>query len=383
MKDGVIRRIRALVLCFATICLLGPVTGCGEGSDGSNGTSGIGSTADTAPEITVEEPEPGVVGREVAYSCKVFHLMSYHSPWEWTDDMFRGFRDQLDGMDIEYRILEMDAKRNSSEAWLTEVAGTASGIIDTWHPDLVYATDDNAQKHVTSRFAGSEIPFVFSGVNAPPDLYGFTGNDNVTGVLEREHIAETVRLLRELAPDVTKIAVIVDDDPTWLGVTERVERELSNPSLGVELIGTEVLKTFADYKRVVIAYQESADALGLLGIHTFRDETGTNVPWQEVLKWTAGHSSLPDFSFWKDRISYGTLCAVYVSGYQQGRAAGIMARKILEEGSSPSEIAIRPTVKGQPIMSLARARDLGLSLMSDILLSSKVVQRYAWDKVTN
>jgi len=34
---------------------------------------------------------------------------------------------------------------------------------------------------------------------------------------------------------------------------------------------------------------------------------------------------LPDFSFWKDRIPFGTLCAVYVSGYDQGRAAGRIA----------------------------------------------------------
>jgi hypothetical protein len=56
---------------------------------------------------------------------------------------------------------------------------------------------------------------VFSGVNASPDKYGFAGSTNITGVLEQEHFVATVNLLRDLAPHTKKIAVIIDDGPTW------------------------------------------------------------------------------------------------------------------------------------------------------------------------
>ncbi|MCF8081038.1 MAG: hypothetical protein K9K88_17305, partial [Desulfobacterales bacterium] len=119
---------------------------------------------------------------------------------------------------------------------------------------------------------------------------------------------------------------------------------------------------------------------GLLGIHTLKDESGQNVPWQTVLEWTAENSSLPDFSFWKDRSRYGTLCVVYVSGYQQGLAAGKIARGILAEGRSPVSYPMEPTRKGEPVLSLARAEKLGIPIDTTILLTAKVVKDFEWGK---
>jgi hypothetical protein len=106
--------------------------------------------------------------------------------------------------------------------------------------------------------------------------------------------------------------------------------------------------------RVTTTRQNERDVA--LGIFTFKDEYGNNVPYPEVLKWTVQNSTLPDFSFWESRIGPGTLCTVIVSGYEQGLAAGKIARGILVEGRSPASYAIAPTVKGEPVVSLARAR---------------------------
>ena len=99
-----------------------------------------------------------------------------------------------------------------------------------------------------------------------------------------------------------------------------------------------------------------------------------------MLRWTADNSKLPDFSFWKDRISYGTLCTMTVSGYEQGQAAGRLARSILVEGKSPSSFPMVPTVKGEPVVSLARAKRIGILIKTRILLTAEVVQKFAWEK---
>jgi hypothetical protein len=91
-----------------------------------------------------------------------------------------------------------------------------------------------------------------------------------------------------------------------------------------------------------------------------RDAQGKNVPDADVLQWTAENSRLPDFRFWRDRPDHGTLCAVTVSGYAQGFAAGKLVRGILVEGKSPASYAMEPTVKGEPVISLARAKRLGI-----------------------
>lgn len=311
---------------------------------------------------------------------RILHIMSYHSPWEWTDDQLNGFKEALKGLDVEYKVFQMDTKRRSTREWKEKVGREARELIDAWKPDLVYTNDDNAQEYVARFYVNREIPFVFSGVNADPDAYGFEGSHNVTGILEQEHFVETVRFLREVVPAAEKIAVIVDDDPTWTGVIRRMKQQLPTDLPDIRVTHWNVVRTFKEYREKILAYQDQVDALGLLGIHTFKDEDGRNVPWQEVLKWTTEHSSLPDFSFWKDRVLYGTLCVVYVSGYQQGLAAGRLAREILVEGKPPSACPIRPTKKGNPALSLARARMLGIDIKSSILLTAKIVREFAWEE---
>ena len=57
-----------------------------------------------------------------------------------------------------------------------------------------------------------------------------------------------------------------------------------------------------------------------------------------------------------------------------------MARSILTAGKRPSSFAMVPTTKGVPVISLARARKLGLRLNSDLLLGAEIIQRFEWDQ---
>lgn len=310
---------------------------------------------------------------------KILHIMSYHAPWIWTDDQFNGFKDALKGLDVEYRVFQMDTKRKSTDEWKEKVGKEARNLIDTWKPDLVYTNDDNAQEYVARHYLNTDIPFVFSGVNADPEQYGFTGSKNITGVLEQEHFVQTVQLLREIVPKVRKIAVVIDEGPTWDGVTKRMKAKLDQLP-DVEFVSWDLIHTFKEYQWKMKEYQDKVDAVALLGIFTFRDEAGKNVPYTEVLKWTAENSNLPDFSFWMSRVKDGTLCTVTVSGYEQGMAAGKIARGILIEGRHPSSYPMKPTVKGLPVVSLARAKKLGFKIKTSILLTAKIFDRFSWEK---
>jgi ABC-type uncharacterized transport system substrate-binding protein len=312
---------------------------------------------------------------------KILHVMSYHSPWEWTDEQLRGFKEALTGVDVEYRVFRMDTRRQSSPEWKARVAREARQLVDTWKPDLLYTNDDLAQDMVARHYVNTRLPIVFSGVNADPGVYGFTGSTNVTGVLEEEHFVPTVQLLREIAPHVRRIAVVVDSDPTWTGVVRRM-KEQTRQLPGVEFVSWDVIATFEDYKRKIAEYHGRVDAVAPLGIFTFEDADGRNVPYPEVLKWTAQNSRLPDFSFWESRIGPGTLCAVTVSGYEQGLAAGRMARGILVDGRSPASYPMHATVKGEPMISMARAVRLGIPIRTSLLLSARVVARFDWDDAT-
>ncbi|MBI2311403.1 MAG: hypothetical protein HYU77_02750 [Betaproteobacteria bacterium] len=305
--------------------------------------------------------------------------MSYHSPWRWTDGQLEGFKEGLQGLPAEYKVFQMDTKRNSSPEAKEKMGREAMALIEQWKPDLVYTSDDDAQEYVAKHYINKPLPFVFSGVNKAPGAYGFEGSRNVTGVLEQEHFVESVRLLKRIVPGVRKIAVVLDDAPMWDPVEKRM-RAATKALPDVELEPWDTILTFEEYKRRIKAYHGTVDAIALIGIFNFKDERGKNVPYQDVLKWTAENSTLPDFGFWIDRVHFGTLAAVTVSEREQGLAAGRIARAILAEGKAPSAFFMRPTVKGLPVVSLARANRLGIKIPSGVLLSAEVIQKFDWEQ---
>lgn len=312
-------------------------------------------------------------------SYKILHVMSYHSPWRWTDGQLKGFQEALRDLDIEYKVFQMDTKRNNSKEWKEKKGREARDLIDQWNPNLVYTTDDDVQEYVAKYYIDKHIPFVFSGVNKDPAIYGFTGSANITGIMEHELFTESVRLLKDIVPAVKRLAVVFDDASMWEPVRARMKEKASQLS-EVNIVSWDTIETFTVYKQKIAEYQQTADAVAIIGIFNFKDEQGENVPYQEVLRWTAENSNLPDLGFWVDRVHYGTLCAVNVSEYEQGLAAGRIARSILVEKKSPSDFPMKPTAKGYPIVSLARANKLGINVKSGVLLTAEIIQRFEWDK---
>jgi ABC-type uncharacterized transport system substrate-binding protein len=309
---------------------------------------------------------------------RIAHVMSFDSPWRWTDGQLDGFREGLGLPAAEIAVFQMDTKRHASEEAKAERGRLARAFVDAFRPDLLYASDDDAQQHVTRHYLGSRLPLVFSGVNRDPESFGFDKASNVTGVLEREHVAETLRLLRELVPGVRRLVVLSDHGPYWDAVIRRVQAGVAEVG-GLTL--TQVVRTplFEGYCQAVVDAQSQADALLHLGILTLVDATGRPVPYQAVQRWVVANSRLPDASFWMDRVHHGTLASVTVSETEQGRAAGRLARAILVDGAAPASLAMRPTAKGQPALNLQRARALGITVRSTQLLQSQIVRHYDWE----
>jgi ABC-type uncharacterized transport system substrate-binding protein len=311
-------------------------------------------------------------------ATRILHVMSYHSPWRWTDGQFDGFKAGLGDVAAEFLVFQLDTKRWSSAEQKAERGKAARSLVDEWKPDLIYASDDDAQDLVTRHYLDTPIKLVFSGVNKSPGHYGFDRARNVTGVIEHEHFAESVRLLKSIVPSIKRLVVVLDDAAMWEPVVARM-KAAPLPE-GVSIVGWETIKTYADYKARIAAYPRIADGIALVGIFNFKDSAGKNVPYQEVLRWTAENSTLPDLGFWIDRVHFGTLAAVTVSEREQGLAAGKLARAILRDGKAPHALPMLPTSKGLPVISLARAKKLGITVRSEQLLSAEVVTRFEWEK---
>jgi ABC-type uncharacterized transport system substrate-binding protein len=316
-------------------------------------------------------------GQKAPY--RILHVMSYHSPMGWSDGQFAAFQEVLAPFAVEYRVLRMEANRNRTPGWAEAKGREARDLIASWKPDLVYATDDDAQEHVTRHYVNHSTPFVVSGVNKAPEAYGIAGAKNIAGVLEPVHIAETVKLLHAIVPQARRFAVVTDDAPSMIALAAQVKQHVESMP-GAQLVALDVVRTFEAYQRAVKGYHGSADAIWPLGVHSLTDPRGKVVSREEVMRWTAENSRLPDLGFWSERVEKGTLVAVTVSSREQGLAAGRIARAVLAEGRSPADFGIKPDMRGVPMISLARANKLGLKVKSGVLLSAEVLERFDWER---
>jgi ABC-type uncharacterized transport system substrate-binding protein len=312
----------------------------------------------------------------LAKQYKILHVMSYHSPWEWTDNQLKGFKAAMKDANVQYNIMQMDTKRRSDEAWKQKISREIRDTIDASKPDLIFASDDNAQLYVTKYYINTSIPIVFSAVNEDPAKYGFTGSQNVTGILEKPHYVATLRLLKKLVPNVKRVAMITDTGVMWPALIAEMQQQQDQFG-DIQVVSYDIIPTFSEFKRKVRSYQNRVDALGFLGIFEFRDENGKNVPMEDVLKWLQKNSKLPDFSFWEDRVLKGTLCSVSVSAYEQGYLAGIYARDILLGRKKPAGLPMISTKRGTPFINMVTAKRLGIEPSGDILQLAAVIQDIA------
>lgn len=279
---------------------------------------------------------PALPAVRAADAPRLLHVMSFESLWRWTDGQLAGFRQGLDMPQAQWQVFQMDVKRHRSPAEKAARGRLAREAVEAFRPDLLYLSDDDAVAEVAVPYAGSRMPIVFSGVNRTLLEHGLEGAPNITGVLEREHVAESLRLLRAVVPGARRLAMVSDPSPYW-------------------------------------------DAWIGHSVFALPRADGTAVPFPDLARWVVQHTRLPDISFWIDRVHHGTLLSVTVSEHEQGLAAGRLASAILRDGRSPASLPVRPTSHGRPAINLARARQLGIGVRSTQLLASEVVRQLAWD----
>src|SRR5262245_38234931 len=198
--------------------------------------------------------------------------MSYHSPFPWSDEQDAGFREALAGVEIEHRVFRLDAQRNRAKSWAEEKGREARALIEAWKPDLVYASDDDAQEHVARHYVNTALPIVFSGVDRDPAAYGYAGAKNVAGVPEQIHVAESMRLLQAVAPGARRILMVSDAGEHWKVVVDKIRAGALTAN--AEVVAWKVVHSAEEYQRAVREAPGMADAIWPLGLNGLKDARG-------------------------------------------------------------------------------------------------------------
>jgi ABC-type uncharacterized transport system substrate-binding protein len=310
-----------------------------------------------APHCRAQSP---TIKKDDAATSRVLVVHSYHDDYEWTQSVQEGLELGFKDKPVTMKVFYMDTKRNPSQKEIQQAGQKATQIEKDWNPDIVLASDDNAQKYFAQKLAGTHNApaVVFCGVNADPEDYGYPA-ENVTGVLERPHIKESLTLLLRICPNVKNIAVLTDDSKTS---SEHI-KQMKSLDLPIKVAKYYQPSTLEEWKTALAEIQKDNNAIALYSWHTVKDNNGHVVNPHKIIKWTQENNSLPSTGF----MAYNnTLCCVSHSGTEQGYAASQMTLQIMQ-GAKPKDIPIKVNLRGQVLFNLDIAEKLNIDIPYEIL----------------
>ena len=237
------------------------------------------------------------------------------------------------------------------------------------HPDIILASDDDAQEYFAASYLNTAMPVVFTGVDADPSKYGFPAA-NVTGVIERPHFKESLALAQRLRP-IKRIAVLSCHDSTSILALGFMKQE----QLDVEVAEWLMVDDFDGWKKAVERFNRSVDAIVIRSYQAVKKPgSSENMAPRDVAAWTSEHATIPTIAFHDFEIEDGLLVGVVKSGQEYGRIPAEYALRILT-GTPPSSLPVIKPSQGIKMINRTTARRLGIpctdKMPNDVILVSK------------
>lgn len=290
---------------------------------------------------------------------RVLFVDSYHSGYEWSDGITAGIQQVFEDENVLLRIHRMDTKNNTSEEFKQRSGLLAKAVIDEFKPDLVIATDDNAQKYlIAPYYRNSDLPVVFAGVNWDASVYGYPA-DNITGMIEVSAVPEMLGLIRRITPG-QRVGSVSGD-------TETVRKEIKNYTdvLALQFDDDRRVGTFDEWKTAFLEMQNSVDILYMYnnaGIQGWDDA--------EANRFVLQNARIPSGSVQPWMAPY-VLVTFTKDPYEQGEYAAQTALRVLD-GESPRDIPMVTNQRGNVLLNAELARALGLTIPEEMLADANV-----------
>ena len=227
----------------------------------------------------------------------------------------------------------------------------------------IAATGDVASARAAQR-ASSTVPVVFT-IGGDPVRFGLVKSLNrpgghVTGILFNQNVlsSKRVELLREIAPNVSRIALLMN--PT----NPNVDVERMDAEAGARKFGLETVTLNARNAREIDAAFEQLLGAKADGIITATDPIPLDR--REQIVEFANRHKLPLMSFVRQFAAAGALLSYGPSISWMYRQAGEYVGQILK-GSNPAEMPVLQPTQYELVINLKTAKALGLEMAPMLL----------------
>jgi ABC-type uncharacterized transport system substrate-binding protein len=295
---------------------------------------------------------------------KVLYVDSYHHTYPWSAGIATGIkRGFYNRRDVELRTFSMDSKRNSSEESIQAAAQAAQELIETWDPDVIITSDDNAAKYLLIPFQVSEkCPVVFCGINWDASGYGFPGS-NVTGMVEVQLIDRLIDAMKPYARG-NRIAIIKGDD-----LSAQIETDLFEKRFNVTL-DRRFVHTFDEWISEYKNLQNEANMI-LVG------NAASIIDWDPEQAHQVIHTEtrIPTAN-WDAWMAPYCLITIATKPQEQGAWAASAALKILD-GTTPSEIPLATNRQAEIFLNMPLAKKMQIRFPMTLIENAHLISAEA------
>ena len=281
--------------------------------------------------------------------------MSYAQNNPWVREIEAGIEAGL-GADAEATYFYMDTKL--APAGGPAKAKAALALYREMRPDGVITADDNAQSMFVVPFLKDQeaTPVMFCGVNAEPSKYGFPAS-NVSGILERGHVRETIAYVRQLAPDIRNIHFVTRISPSGSALQRQIEAEKARYSANIG--GFHLVGTTEQMKQVVADLDPVRDAVFIDSLEGIIDSDGMALNNLQLLSILSKEFKGAIVGANRYHVEQGVLTAVVKTGQEQGRTAAEMLMRAMR-GSAVKDLPVTRNYRGKRIINVSTLQRLQL-----------------------
>ena len=303
-----------------------------------------------------------LVAEKLSYAGKkVLYIDSYNEGYDWSDGITQGVKATLEGSGATLQIIRMDTKRNPGEDFKKAAGEKAKAEIESFKPDVLIVSDDNAFKYVVvPYYKDAKLPIVFCGLNWDAGLYG-APYTNTTGMVEVSLTLQIIEHLKEYAHG-TRLGYLSADNET-----ERKNLVYYEKLFGLVFSKTYFVKTMAEWKEAFTKLQTESDVL------IFENSAGIS-DWSDAdaEAYALAHTKIPvgTTNLWTMKES---LLGITKVPDEEGEWAAGAALEILS-GVSPSTIPLVKNKRGNLAVNFKIAEVLGVKFSPSILKNAQVIK---------
>ncbi|MDF2633604.1 MAG: ATP-binding region ATPase domain protein [Pelosinus sp.] len=262
---------------------------------------------------------------------KILVLHSYDSEMPWVKLEEQGIKSAFQQekqaiLSFEY----MDKKYNITPEYVDNVYEFYKQKYQGKKFDALIVTDDAAYEFALE-YQQELFPFtpiIFCGVN------NFNEGDIkdkewVTGIVEDVDIKSTIDVALALQPQVKKIVVINDETVVGKANKQLLEKIMPTFKEKVQFVFLEKMAMSEVLEQVATLSDDTAVLLMTFNV----DKNNAIFSYEESGDLIGAKSRVPVYCFWDFYLQHGMLGGKVTSGYNQGKTAGEMARKIVFDGA--------------------------------------------------